>query len=90
VLTAVPCSHPYVKGDVVLPELASAYTDLAFERPGMILDGDVVTRSVRRLRLGVGWSMALQQGLHALLGHRPLTQSEPSQRPGPVATSPTS
>jgi hypothetical protein len=29
VVTAVPCSHPYVKGDVVLPELASAYTDLA-------------------------------------------------------------
>ena len=30
-----PFANPYVRGDVVLPELASAYTDRAWHRPGM-------------------------------------------------------
>ncbi len=34
--------NPYVKGDLVLPELASAYLDRENVRPGMILPGDAV------------------------------------------------
>lgn len=38
-----PFHNPYERGDLVLPELASAYTDRAWERPGMVLsDGPVV------------------------------------------------
>lgn len=48
-----PFHNPYVKGDVVLPELASAYTDRLVERPGMIFDGDVVTTSFAEI--GWGW-----------------------------------
>jgi hypothetical protein len=38
-----PFQNPYRKGDRVLPELASSYLDRANVRPGMIVDGDVVT-----------------------------------------------
>ncbi|OZM70237.1 hypothetical protein CFN78_26335 [Amycolatopsis antarctica] len=38
-----PFCNPYVKDDVVLPELASAYTDRSVERAGMIRPGDVAT-----------------------------------------------
>ncbi len=48
-----PFHNPYVKGDVVLPELASAYTDRSEERPGMILPGDVVTSAFADI--GWGW-----------------------------------
>ena len=48
-----PFHNPYVKGDVVLPELASAYSDRLVERPGMILGGDVVTTSFADI--GWGW-----------------------------------
>ncbi|MBA2438726.1 MAG: M15 family metallopeptidase [Acidimicrobiia bacterium] len=48
-----PFHNPYVKGDVVLPELASAYKDRAVERPGMILAGDVVTEAFAAI--GWGW-----------------------------------
>lgn len=34
-----PFHNPYVKGDVVLPELASAYTDRSWVRPGMLIAG---------------------------------------------------
>ncbi len=38
-----PFQNPYVKGDVVLPELASSYLERGWVRPGMILaDGPVV------------------------------------------------
>jgi hypothetical protein len=40
-----PFHNPYLKGDLVLPELASAYTDRENVRPGMILEGDVVTQA---------------------------------------------
>jgi hypothetical protein len=36
-----PFHNPYVKGDLVLPELASAYVDRTNHRPGMIQPGDV-------------------------------------------------
>jgi hypothetical protein len=47
-----PFHNPYVKGDLVLPELASAYRDRSVERPGMILRGDVVTDAFA----AIGWS----------------------------------
>ena len=46
-----PFHNPYVKGDLVLPELASAYTDRADVREGMIVDGDVVTEAFA----AIGW-----------------------------------
>ena len=46
-----PFHNPYVKGDVVLPELASAYTDRERHRPGMHLPGG---ESVRAFRT-IGW-----------------------------------
>jgi hypothetical protein len=46
-----PIQNPYLKGDLVLPELASAYRDRSWHRPGMILPGDVVVRAFA----GIGW-----------------------------------
>ena len=46
-----PFHNPYVKGDLVLPELASAYADRADLRKGMIFEGDVVTEAFA----AVGW-----------------------------------
>ncbi|MDH2414847.1 M15 family metallopeptidase [Nocardioides sp. CER19] len=48
-----PFQNPYVKGSLVLPELASAYLDRSDVRPGMILaDGPVVRAFARN---GWGW-----------------------------------
>lgn len=47
-----PFHNPYLKGDLVLPELASAYTDRAYLRPGMIPRGDPVVEAFAEL----GWS----------------------------------
>jgi hypothetical protein len=47
-----PFMNPYRRGDLVLPELASAYLDRSWHRPGMILPGSVV----RRAFAAVGWS----------------------------------
>ena len=47
-----PFQNPYHKGDLVLPELASAYLDRGRHRPGMILPGGVVTRAFAE----VGWT----------------------------------
>ncbi|MGY6501798.1 MAG: M15 family metallopeptidase [Acidimicrobiales bacterium] len=46
-----PFHNPYVRGDVVLPERASAYLDRDHVRPGMIRAGDVVTESFA----AIGW-----------------------------------
>jgi hypothetical protein len=46
-----PFHNPYTRGDLVLPELASAYTDRDWQRPGMIAQGDVVTAAFA----GIGW-----------------------------------
>ena len=47
-----PFQNPYVKGDVVLPELASAYLERDWRRPGMITpDGPVV-----RAFASIGWT----------------------------------
>jgi D-alanyl-D-alanine carboxypeptidase len=46
-----PFQNPYLRGDLVLPELASAYTDRSDVRPGMIVAGDAVTAAMADL----GW-----------------------------------
>ncbi|MGN6252700.1 MAG: M15 family metallopeptidase [Marmoricola sp.] len=48
-----PFQNPYTKGDVVLPELASAYRDRTWHRPGMILRGGPVLRAFAAV--GWGW-----------------------------------
>lgn len=40
-----PFDNPYVKGDLVLPELASAYADRHWVRPGMFLRGSAAVRA---------------------------------------------
>ena len=46
-----PFHNPYHKGDLVIPELASAYTDREQSRVGMIYDGDLVTEAFA----DIGW-----------------------------------
>jgi hypothetical protein len=48
-----PFHNPYVRGDLVIPELAGAYADRSDVRPGMIVRGDVVTRAFAAT--GWGW-----------------------------------
>jgi D-alanyl-D-alanine carboxypeptidase len=48
-----PFHNPYVRGDLVAPELASAYVDRTWKRPGMIFEGDAVTRAFDAI--GWGW-----------------------------------
>ena len=47
-----PFQNPYRRGDLVLPELASAYLDRGDRRPGMIHPGDVVTTAFA----AIGWT----------------------------------
>ena len=47
-----PFHNPYLKGDLVLPELASVYTDRTEIGVGMIESGDVVTAALAEL----GWA----------------------------------
>jgi hypothetical protein len=47
-----PFHNPYVRGDLVLPELASSYVDRDWRRPGMIAPGDAVVRAFA----AIGWS----------------------------------
>jgi hypothetical protein len=47
-----PFHNPYVRADLVLPELASAYADRSHMRPGMILPGDEATRGFA----AIGWA----------------------------------
>lgn len=47
-----PFCNPYTKGDLVLPELASAYVDRARARPGMVRAGDATVRAFA----AIGWS----------------------------------
>jgi hypothetical protein len=61
-----PFHNPYVRGDLVLPELASAYVDRAKHRPGMILDGDSVTAAfaARGWRWGGEWTGRAVDWMH--------------------------
>jgi hypothetical protein len=47
-----PFCNPYIRGGLVLPELASSYVDRTNVRPGMIVPGDVVVRSFA----AIGWT----------------------------------
>lgn len=47
-----PFLNPYRKGDLVLPELASAYLDRGWRRPGMVHDGGVVVQAFE----DIGWT----------------------------------
>lgn len=47
-----PFCNPYTKGDLVLPELSSAYVDRSWVRPGMVEPGDATVRAFA----AVGWS----------------------------------
>lgn len=47
-----PFQNPYVKGDLVLPELAPSYLDRGDVRLGMITDDGVVVRAFAR----IGWT----------------------------------
>jgi hypothetical protein len=47
-----PFQNPYSKGDLVLPELASAYLDRDRDLPGMIVDGGPVVAAFER----IGWT----------------------------------
>jgi hypothetical protein len=47
-----PFCNPYLKGDLVLPELASSYLDRRNRRPGMIFPGDATVRAFA----AIGWS----------------------------------
>jgi hypothetical protein len=55
-----PFHNPYVRGDAVVPELASAYLDRDNVRPGMLTPGDVVTQAFADIGWGWGgnWSTA--------------------------------
>jgi hypothetical protein len=46
-----PFHNPYQRGDLVIPELASVYTDREDVRPGMIVAGDAVTEAFAE----IGW-----------------------------------
>lgn len=48
-----PFQNPYVKGNLVLPELARAYLDRGSDMPGIITRGDAVVRA--SARIGWGW-----------------------------------
>lgn len=47
-----PFNNPYTRGDLVLPELASAYVNRANIRPGMVRAGDVAVRAFT----AAGWT----------------------------------
>ena len=47
-----PFQNPYHRGEVVIPELASAYLDRGRERPGMIVDGGAVVAAFD----AIGWT----------------------------------
>lgn len=66
-----PFHNPYLKGDLVLPELASAYVDREDIRPGMIEDGDVATDAFAEIGWGWGghWN-SLKDWMHFSLSGR--------------------
>ena len=60
-----PFHNPYARGDLVAPELASAYVDRTWTRPGMIFEGDAVTDAFDAIGWGWGgrWS-SLKDWMH--------------------------
>ena len=66
-----PFHNPYLKGDLVLPELASDYVDRDDVRVGMIVPGDVATEAFAEIGWGWGghWS-SLKDWMHFSLSGR--------------------
>ena len=66
-----PFHNPYLKDDLVLPELASVYTDREVVRMGMIVPGDVATEAFADIGWGWGghWS-SLKDWMHFSLSGR--------------------
>jgi hypothetical protein len=63
--------NPYIRGELVLPELASYYLDRSLDEPGMIVAGDVVHQAFTELGWGWGgnWN-SLKDWMHfSLNGH---------------------
>jgi D-alanyl-D-alanine carboxypeptidase len=50
-----PFHNPYLRNDVVVPELASAYTDRASKRPGMLLADDPSSIAIIDAFADIGW-----------------------------------
>jgi hypothetical protein len=61
-----PFHNPYVRGDLVIPELAGSYVDRSVVRPGMILPGDAVTDAFAEVGWGWGgdWTGAATDPMH--------------------------
>lgn len=61
-----PFHNPYVRGDLVIPELAGAYVDRTDVRPGMVLPGGPVTAAFARVGWGWGgdWSGDADDPMH--------------------------
>jgi hypothetical protein len=66
-----PFQNPYQQGDLVLPELASAYLDRDWLRPGMITPGGPATRAFGSIgwQWGGNWS-SLKDYQHFSLNNR--------------------
>ena len=61
-----PFHNPYVRGDLVIPELAGAYVDRSDLRPGMVIAGDAITRAFADIGWGWGgdWTGAATDPMH--------------------------
>ena len=61
-----PFHNPYVRGDLVIPELAGAYVDRTDVRPGMIVAGDAVTDAFASIGWGWGgdWTGSATDPMH--------------------------
>lgn len=61
-----PFHNPYVRGDLVLPELAGTYVDRGDVRPGMVVAGDAVTAAFAAAGWGWGgdWTGAARDPMH--------------------------
>lgn len=47
-----PFQNPYIKGDLIVPELSESYTHRDWDRPGMVHHGDLVWQAFH----DIGWS----------------------------------
>jgi hypothetical protein len=70
-IDVAPFQNPYAKGDLVLPELASAYLDRQDVRPGMITPDSVVVRAFAAIgwEWGGDWSSLKDYQHFSLTGH---------------------
>jgi len=61
-----PFHNPYVRRDLIIPELAGSFVDRSDVRPGMIVPGDVVTDAFAAIGWGWGgdWTGAATDPMH--------------------------